>query len=57
MEREQLSMFLKGTPDTKVSIEIKRQGEILKKELKREKVEINPVPFYDMIDEETGYIT
>mgnify|MGYP003639375653 CR=1 FL=1 len=57
MEREQLSMFLKGTPDTKVSIEIKRQGEILKKELKREKVEINPVPFYNMIDEETGYIT
>ncbi|WP_026775588.1 S41 family peptidase [Polaribacter sp. Hel_I_88] len=57
MEREQLSMFLKGTPGTKVSVEIKRQGEVLKKELKREKVEINPVPFYDMIDEETGYIT
>ena len=57
MEREQLSMFLKGTPNTKVSVEVKRQGQIIKKELKREKVEVNPVPFYDMIDEETGYIT
>ena len=25
--------------------------------MKREKVVVNPVPFYDMIDEETGYIT
>ena len=57
MEREQLSMFLKGTPNTKLSLEIERQGEIINKELKREKVVVNPVPFYDMIDEETGYIT
>jgi carboxyl-terminal processing protease len=57
MEREQLSMFLKGTPDTKIAIEIERQGKIIKKEIAREQVEINPVPFYEMIDEETGYIT
>lgn len=57
MEREQLSMFLKGTPKTKVSVEIERQGKIIKKELIREKVIVNPVPFYEMIDEETGYIT
>lgn len=57
MERDQLSMFLKGTPNTKISVEIKRQGNIIKKELKREKVVVNPVPFYEMIDEETGYIT
>ncbi|PQB08274.1 peptidase S41 [Polaribacter filamentus] len=57
MEREQLSMFLKGTPDTKMAVEIERQGKILKKEILREQVEINPVPFYEMIDAETGYIT
>ncbi len=57
MERDQLSMFLKGTPNTKVLVEILRQGKRLEKELIREKVEVNPVPFYDMIDEETGYIT
>jgi carboxyl-terminal processing protease len=57
MEREQLSMFLKGTPDTKIALEIERQGKIIKKEVLREQVEINPVPFYEMIDAETGYIT
>ena len=57
MERDQLSMFLKGTPDTKMAVEIERQGKILKKEIIREQVEINPVPFYEMIDAETGYIT
>ncbi|SDS39166.1 carboxyl-terminal processing protease [Polaribacter sp. KT25b] len=57
MERDQLSMFLKGTPGTKIAVEIERQGKILKKEIARENVEINPVPFYEMIDEETGYIT
>ena len=57
MERDQLSMFLKGTPNTSISVEINRQGNIINEELKREKVVINPVPFYDMIDQETGYIT
>jgi carboxyl-terminal processing protease len=56
MEMDQLSMFLKGTPDTKMAVEIERQGKILKKEIIREQVEINPVPFYEMIDVETGYI-
>ena len=56
MESDQLSMFLKGTPDTKMAVEIERQGKILKKEIIREQVEINPVPFYEMIDAETGYI-
>ena len=57
MEREQLSMLLKGTPMSKIFVEIERQGNIINKELIREKVVINPVPFYKMIDEETGYIT
>ena len=57
MERDQLSMFLKGTPNSKFSIEIERQGNLLKKEITRDKVVVNPVPFAEMIDEETGYIT
>ncbi|MEE9406928.1 MAG: S41 family peptidase [Polaribacter sp.] len=57
MERDQLSMFLKGTPNSKFTLEFERQGSILKKEITRDKVIINPVPFAEMIDEETGYIT
>lgn len=56
MEREQLSMYLKGTPNSKISVEIERQGKVLKKEITREKIEVSPVPFSKMIDEETGYI-
>lgn len=57
MEREQLSMFIKGPLNTSISVEVERQGNVIKKELKREKVVVNPVPFFDMIDKETGYIT
>ena len=56
MERDQLSMYLKGTPDSKFSVEIKRQGEVIQKEITRDKIEVNPVPFSEMIDEEIGYI-
>jgi len=49
-------MYLKGTPNSKISVEIERQGKVLKKEITREKIEVNPVPFSKMIDEETGYI-
>ena len=57
MERDQLSMFLKGAPNSTISVEIERQGNVIKKEITREKVEVNPVPFAEMIDGETGYIT
>lgn len=56
MERDQLSMFLKGTPNSTFFVEIERQGKIIKKEITRDKVVVNPVPFSEMIDEETGYI-
>lgn len=57
MEREQLSTFLKGTPNSTIIVEVDRQGKILTKKITRDKVIINPVPFAEMIDEETGYIT
>ncbi|ARV07272.1 peptidase S41 [Polaribacter sp. SA4-10] len=56
MERDQLSMFLKGIPNSKLLVEIDRQGNIIKKELIRDKIVVNPVPFFEMINEETGYI-
>jgi len=56
MERDELSIFLKGTPNTEINTKILRQGKILEKVLVREKVEINPVPFYQMIDKENGYM-
>lgn len=56
MERGELSQFLKGTPNSSIQIEIDRQGETKQLTVIREKVIVNPVPFYDMIDDETGYI-
>ena len=56
MEKELLATFLKGTPNSKFSIEIERQGKRIPKEIIRDKILINPVPFFKMIDEETGYI-
>ena len=56
MERDQLSEMLKGAPNTAISLEVLRQDEIKKITVVTEKVVVNPVPFYDLIDEETGYI-
>lgn len=56
MERAQLSMFLKGAPNSKFIAEVERQGKILRKEIIREKIEVNAVPFSKMIDDEVGYI-
>ena len=49
------SLFL-GTPETSVSIEVNRNGKKIEFNLKREKIELNPVPFYKKIGNETGYI-
>lgn len=56
MEREELSTFIKGAPNSTIIIQIQRQGETIEKEISREKISINPVPFSEMIDAETGYI-
>ncbi len=56
MQRDQLSEFLKGTPNSTVNVEISRKGKTFTTTLTREKVSVNPVAFYDFIDNETGYI-
>ena len=50
------STLLLGVPDSPVSLEVNRLGKTIKFELKREKIEVNPVPFYGKVDNETGYI-
>lgn len=56
LEKSQLSEFLKGTPNTRFLATIKRRNQVLEKEITREKIVINAVPFAEMIDETTGYI-
>jgi len=56
LEREEISGLLLGVPDSNISIEVNRQGKRIQFDLKREKIAINPVPFYKKINNETGYI-
>jgi len=56
LEKEDSSSLLLGTPESPISIEVLRNGKKLQFNLKREKIEVNPVPFYKNIDGETGYI-
>lgn len=50
--------MLKGVPNTKVNIKVKRDGEEdpLTFNVTREEIKINNVPYFGMIDDKTGYI-
>ncbi|MEX6626715.1 S41 family peptidase [Tenacibaculum salmonis] len=56
LAKSQYSQMLKGTPNKELSLIIDRNGTLKNIDLKLDKVILNPVPFYDMIDAETGYI-
>ena len=56
MDKSQMSEMLKGAINKSIEIEVLRQGTIIKRTVVPEKVVLNPVPFYDLIDQETGYI-
>ncbi|MFY7670614.1 S41 family peptidase [Tenacibaculum sp. MEBiC06402] len=56
LEREQLSQILKGTPGTPISLKVERGDKTLDFGLKLDKIIDDPVPFYDMINEDTGYV-
>lgn len=53
---EDAGELLKGAPNSKVELTFKRQGEIKKTTLIRGAIEIKAVPFYKLIDGNTGYI-
>jgi carboxyl-terminal processing protease len=58
LSTEDVSALLKGPAQKPVTVKIQRYGQ--KKpmdiEITREKIQIDPVPYYGMLDKETGYI-
>lgn len=55
-EDEQLSKLLKGSPNTALQLKVERTGKKLDFNLTLDKIIDNPVPFFEMINEDTGYI-
>lgn len=53
---DKASGMLKGEPGTEAEIVFRRNGTEFSKKLRREKISIPAVPYYGMIDENTGYI-
>ena len=56
-EPEDAALLLNGIPSSKLIIELKRQGKIITTELARETIDVDPVPYYQMLDDEVGYIS
>jgi carboxyl-terminal processing protease len=56
-KKDAVTALLQGLPKTKVKLKLKRQNRSFEVELIRQKIEINPVPYYRMIDDEVGYIS
>ena len=55
-ETEDISNLLKGPANTEVKVMVRRGEDTLTVDLTREKIVISNVPYYGMINEETGYI-
>ncbi len=55
-DSNQISTLLKGIPDSTVKLIIKRQNETLNFTVKREKIIVDPVPHFQMVSPEIGYI-
>lgn len=55
---EEVSQILKGEPGTTLTMLVEREGvdEPFEVELKREKIKIDNIPYYGMLDENMGYI-
>lgn len=58
MEVSNVSALLKGVPNTKIKIKLKRYGQTkpIEKEFLREKIQVNPVAYYANVADKTGYI-
>jgi len=52
----QVASLLKGSINSTVKLKIKRQEKTLDFTVKREKITLNPVPHYQMVTDEIGYI-
>ena len=49
--------LLNGLPNTKVILQIERQNKKMEISVIREKITVNPVPYYTMLANEVGYIS
>ncbi len=56
MITDKVSDKLKGDPGTPITLTIERNGKESDFQMKRERIAVPPVPFYGMIDKNTGYI-
>ncbi len=56
LSTDKVSSMLKGDPGSEVEVTFLRNGEELTKKIKRERVYIEAVPYYGMLNENTGYI-
>lgn len=58
MSTEDVSNLLKGPANAKVKVKIQRPGQkrTMEIDVVREKIQIDPVPWYGMLDANTGYI-
>ena len=54
--KDNASELLKGANDTSVEVAYRRQGETKTATITRSSVEVDAVPFYEMVDAQTGYI-
>ncbi len=54
--KDDASELLKGANNTEVNVTYERQGKTDKATIEREAIEVDAVPYYKMVDEETGYI-
>ncbi len=54
--KDDASELLKGANNTVVNVTYERQGKTYEAQIEREAIEVDAVPYYKMIDEETGYI-
>jgi carboxyl-terminal processing protease len=55
-EGKAINSLLKGLPDTKVNVKVNRNDEKIDIEIIRNNIEIDPIPFHEMIDDEVGYM-
>jgi carboxyl-terminal processing protease len=52
----EVSVFMRGAPNTEVAVIVIREGQILEKTVTRLQVRSKNVPYFGMADAETGYI-
>jgi len=53
---QQAAQHIRGKPGTEVILTIERGGEVFDVTIKREIIKINPIPYFNLVDEDIGYV-